>query len=131
MQSHFRDWRFQAPDAIADAALHGMLLVGEPQRVDRIAADLVARLERFTIALSCDGEVRDTGRGSNVLGSPLAAAAHLIAVLAKQPHAKVLQAGEIVTTGTLTGALSIRGGETWSTMIDGIALPGISIAFDA
>lgn len=33
VQSHFRDWRFQAPDAIADVTLQVMLLVGEPQRV--------------------------------------------------------------------------------------------------
>jgi len=58
-------------------------------------------------------------------------AAHLIAVLAKQPQAKALQGGELVTTGTLTGALPIRAGETWSTVLDGIALPGISVAFDA
>jgi len=131
VQSHFRDWKFQAADTIADSALHGTLLVGEPQSVDRIAPDLISRLERFTIALSCDGDVRDTGLGSNVLGSPLAAAAHLIAVLAKQPQAKALEAGELVTTGTLTRALPIRAGETWSTVIDGIALPGISVAFDA
>jgi 2-oxo-3-hexenedioate decarboxylase len=130
VQSHFRDWKFQAADTIADCALHGALLVGEPQSVHRIGPDLVSRLERFTISLSCDGDVRDTGRGSNVLGSPLAAAAHLIAVLAKQPQAKALQAGELVTTGTLTGALPIRAGETWSTVLDGIALPGISITFD-
>lgn len=66
--------------------------------------DLSSRLERFTIALSCNGELRDTGRGSNVLGGPLAAAGHLIALLAKQPQAKALQAGELVTTGTLTAA---------------------------
>src|SRR5204862_1807811 len=72
------------PISIADAALHGTLLVGEPQGVDEIGPDLVSRLERFMISLSCDGDVRDSGRGSNVLGSPLAAAAHLIAVLAKQ-----------------------------------------------
>jgi len=130
VQSHFRGWKFQAADTIADCALHGTLLVGEPQSVDRIGPDLASRLERFTISLSCDGDVRDTGRGSNVLGSPLAAAAHLITVLAKQPQAKALQAGELVTTGTLTGALPIRAGETWSTVLDGIALPGISITFD-
>jgi 2-oxo-3-hexenedioate decarboxylase len=131
VQSHFRDWKFQAADTIADCALHGALLVGEPQSVDRMGPDLASQLERFTISLSCDGDVRDTGRGSNVLGSPLAAAAHLIAVLAGQPQAKALQAGELVTTGTLTGALPVRAGETWSTVLDGIALPGISIAFEA
>jgi 2-oxo-3-hexenedioate decarboxylase len=131
VQSHFRDWKFQAADAIADCALHGTLLVGEPQNVDRIAPDLESRLETFAISLSCNGHVCDTGRGSNVLGSPLAAAAHLIALLARHPQAKTLQAGELVTTGTLTRALPIRAGETWSTVLDGIALPGISVAFDA
>jgi 2-oxo-3-hexenedioate decarboxylase len=131
VQSHFPGWKFRAADTIADSALHGTLLVGEPQNVERLGPDLATRLEQFTVSLSCDGRVRDTGRGSNVLGSPLKAAAHLIAVLAKQPHAKALQGGELVTTGTLTGAFPIRAGETWSTVIDGIVLPGISIALDA
>ncbi|MFN0182053.1 MAG: 2-keto-4-pentenoate hydratase [Gemmatimonadales bacterium] len=130
VQSHVRDWKFQGADAIADSGLHGALLVGEPQRVDRIGPDLLARLVRFTILLSRDGEVRDTGGGSKVLGSPLAAAAHLIAVLATQPEADPLRAGELVTTGTLTGAWPIRPGETWTTTVDGIALPGISVTFE-
>lgn len=131
VQSHFPGWKFQAADTITDCALHGTLLVGEPQSVERLGADLVSRLERFTIALSCEGDVRERGHGANVLGSPLAAAAHLISVLAKQPKAKALEAGELVTTGTLTRALPIRAGETWSTVLDGIALSGISVAFDA
>jgi 2-oxo-3-hexenedioate decarboxylase len=131
VQSHFPGWKFRAADTIADWALHGTLLVGEPQSVARIGSDLATMLERFTISLSCDGHVRDTGSGSNVLGSPLRAAAHLNAVLATQPEAKALQAGELVTTGTLTGALPIRAGETWTTVLDGIPLPGISVAFDA
>ena len=131
VQSHFPGWKFQAADTIADWALHGALLVGEPQSTERLGPDIRSRLERFTVSLSCDGKVRDTGRGSNALGSPLDAVAHLITVLAKQPEAKALQAGELVTTGTLTVALPIRAGETWSTVIDGIALPGMSVEFGA
>src|SRR5262245_33386203 len=131
VQSHFPGWKFQAPDTVADWALHGTLLVGEPQGVERFEPDLVSQLERFIITLSCGGEVRDRGRGSNVLGSPLVAVAHLITLLAKQPHACALQAGELVTTGTLTVALPIRPDETWSTLFDGIQLPGILIAFEA
>lgn len=131
VQSHFPGWKFQAADTIADCALHGTLLVGAPRSVEGLGPDLVSALERFTISLSCDGAVRDTGRGSNVLGSPLVAAAHLIAVLAKQPHAEPLHAGELLTTGTLTAALPIRAGEIWSTALDGIALPGMSVAFEA
>jgi 2-keto-4-pentenoate hydratase len=129
VQSHFPGWKFQAADTIADSSLHGTLLVGEPRDVRRLGPDLASRLERFTITLACDGTVREHGRGSNVLGSPLAAVAHLIALMAKQPRANALQAGELVTTGTLTAALPIHTGETWSTALDGIALPGLSLEF--
>ena len=131
MQTHFPGWKFQAADTIADSALHGTLLVGAPQPTDRLGADPVAALERFSLTLSCNGAVRDTGTGRNVLGSPLAALAHLIAVLARQPQYRTLQAGEIVTTGTITSALPVRAGETWSTELAGIALPGLAVAFVA
>jgi hypothetical protein len=35
----------------------------------------------------------------------------------------------MVTTGTITTALSIRTGETWRTELEGIALPGLSVEF--
>ena len=40
-----------------------------------------------------------------------------------------LSAGEIVTTGTLTRALAVGPGETWSTELSGISLPGARIRF--
>ena len=88
------------------------------------------RLERFTIALACDGTVRDRGRGANALGSPLAAVLHLTSVLAAQ-RAPAIQAGELITTGTLTQAPLIRAGEIWSTVLDGIDLPGLTVTFEA
>jgi 2-oxo-3-hexenedioate decarboxylase len=87
VQSHFPGWEFQAADTIADGGLHGTLLVGEPQEVNRLGTALISDLERFVITLSCNGEVCGQGRGSNVLGSPLMAIAHLIKVIQKQPNA--------------------------------------------
>jgi 2-oxo-3-hexenedioate decarboxylase len=130
VQCHFPDWKFQLPDTIADSSLHGTLLIGEPRGVDRLGAGLAARLEQFTVALACDGTVRDRGRGANALGSPLAAVLHLTSVLAAQ-RAPAVQAGELVTTGTLTGAPLIRAGETWSTVLDDIDLPGLRVTFEA
>ena len=129
VQSHFPEWRFQAPDTVADSALHGALLLGEPQLIDRLRPDVTAALESFSIALSCDGTVLERGRGSNVLGSPLTAIAHLIAILSKQAQAMPLQAGELVTTGTLTTAHPVLPGQVWSTTLDGIALPGVTVEF--
>jgi 2-oxo-3-hexenedioate decarboxylase len=81
------------------------------------------------IALSRDGEVQDRGTAANVLDGPLSAIRHLVDVLAADPESPRLQAGEIVTTGTLTRALPIRPGETWSTAIEGVELPGVSVTF--
>jgi 2-keto-4-pentenoate hydratase len=131
VQAHFHGWKFRAPDVIADCALHGRLFVGEARPLSRLGANVAAALEDFTIALSCDGVVRERGLGSNVLGSPLKAVAHLAAVLARQPQAAPLQAGELVTTGTLTAALPIDAGQTWTTSLQGIDLPGLSLTLDA
>jgi 2-keto-4-pentenoate hydratase len=76
------------------------------------------------------GRVLETlGIGSNVLGSPLAAIAHLIVVLEKQSNYMPLQANEMLTTGTITTALPIQAGENWQTELEGIALPGLSVEF--
>ena len=130
VQSHFPGWKFQAADTIADWGLHAMLIVGEPLGVGQLGTHMAADIEKCTIALACDGDVREQGRGSNALGSPLKAVGHLISVISKQPQASPLQSGEIVTTGTLTAALSIRPGQTWNTVFKGIALSGISVTFE-
>jgi 2-oxo-3-hexenedioate decarboxylase len=67
------------------------------------------------------------GGGANVLDSPLLAFAHMADLLERQPGFAPVQAGEIVTTGTLTAALTVKAGETWSTALDGIELPGLEI----
>ena len=130
VQCHFPGWKFQAADTIADWALHATLLVGESRYVNQLGPGVISDLERFGINLSCDGSERERGLGSNVLGSPLRAVAHLISVISEQPHALPLQAGELVTTGTLTAAVPIHAGQNWATKLDGIALPGISVSFE-
>jgi len=65
----------------------------------------------------------------NVLGSPLLSLGHLVALLARQPGAVPLAAGEIVTTGVLTDAHPVSPGETWSTEIAGLPLRGLHVTF--
>ena len=131
VQSHFLGWKFQAADTVADNSLHAALLVGAPQAIEQIGPDPIAALAAFSLELSCDGTLRDRGVGANVLGNPLAAIAHLTAVLAQQPACTPLQAGELVTTGTITAAHPIHAGERWQTALQGIALPGLAVTFDA
>jgi 2-oxo-3-hexenedioate decarboxylase len=129
VQTHFVDWKFRLADTIADFGLHGALVVGPPCEVDRLDG-LVDRLRTFTIALAKDGAVAAHGTGANVLDGPLPAALHLMRVLREQNIFESVRAGEIVTTGTLTPALPIRRGETWSTRLSGVELPGLTLRFD-
>ncbi|WP_238914262.1 2-keto-4-pentenoate hydratase [Achromobacter insolitus] len=130
VQSHYPAWQFQAADTVADNALHGALFVGPLMEATDLGPGLIEQLADFRIDLSCNGIHRETGYGSNVLGSPLAALAHLLAVLAERPADEAIQAGELVTTGTLTQAHPVHAGETWSTALEGIGLPGLRIVFD-
>jgi 2-oxo-3-hexenedioate decarboxylase len=124
VQCHFPDWKFSAADTIADFGLHGALVVGPKRSVDGWA-DVVRKLRTFTITLAKNGRVEAQGGGSNVLDSPLLVAAHLLNLLKHQQGFEPVQAGETVTTGTLTPALPIRSGETWTTELSGIELPGL------
>ncbi|MGH8264510.1 MAG: 2-keto-4-pentenoate hydratase [Steroidobacteraceae bacterium] len=124
----FPGWKFQAPDTVAACALHAALLVGQRRSVTDLGSDVAGRLERFTLDLKRNRELHDRGGGTKVLGSPLSALAHLIAVLAAQPRALPLSAGELITTGTLTGAPLVHAGERWASTIDGIDLPGFALS---
>lgn len=129
VQTHFPGWRFQAPDTVADMSLHGTLLVGLPQPASRLGKDAAAALESFSLTLSCGERPVETARGANVLGNPLSAIVHLLAVLARQPRYAPLAAGEMVTTGTVTTAQSVKAGEIWRSQVRGIALPGLTVEF--
>src|SRR4051794_35550683 len=129
VQTHFLDWKFRLADTIADFGLHGALIVGPPHPVGRFE-DLACRLRTFTITLAKDGSIAAHGAGSNVLDGPLPAALFLVRVLGDQQLFDSIRPGEIVTTGTLTPALPIRAGETWTTSLSGIDLPGVTVHFD-
>ena len=126
VQCPFPDWKFEAVDTIAACALHGALVVGPPVAVTDIE-DCAAKLRSFTVTLSNDGERQVTGGGANVLDSPLLAFAHLAEVLDRQRLSTPVQAGELITTGTLTVPLPATPGDVSSVTLDGINLPGLSL----
>ena len=68
-------------------------------------------------------------RATDVLGGPLSALRHLIDILARDQVNPPLAAGEIITTGTLTRALPVSAGETWTTKLTGVAFDGICVRF--
>ena len=59
----------------------------------------------------------------------MSALRYLINMPARDQVNPPLSAGEIVTTGTLTRAFPVSGGETWTTELNGDGLDGISVRF--
>ncbi len=86
-------------------------------------------LASFEIDLKRDGVVVDHGRATDVLDGPVSALRHLADLLARDRSNPPLAAGEIVTTGTLTRALPVSPGETWTTDLVGVGLAGIGVRF--
>jgi 2-keto-4-pentenoate hydratase len=128
VQCHHPKWKVTIADCTADNGLHGRLVVGTPVAVEKISG-LAAALPFLKVALRKDGELIDQGIGANVLGSPLLALGFLIELLKKQADAPPLEAGEIVSTGTLTDAHAVAPGQRWSTDFHGFAVRGLEIAF--
>jgi len=129
VQSIFPGWQFSAPDTVAAFGLHGALLIGPRHSIATHAEDWSRTLSTFEIDLKREGTVVDHGRATNVMGGPLSALRHLIDLLARDQVNPPLAAGETVTTGTLTRALPISTGETWTTELTGVALDGICVSF--
>jgi len=128
VQSHYPGWKFTAADCTASWGLHGHLVVGPRLSLaDADRAALAERLATFEVTLRHGDGVIDRGVGANVLGSPALALAHLARVLAAQPEAPMLAAGEIVTTGTVTDAWPIAAGQTWSSDYGRLGIAGLRV----
>lgn len=135
VQSVFPGWKFSAADTVAAYGLHGALLLGPRHSVhtDKRRAyrpPWKTALCRFSVQIGRDYGLQTMGRGTNVLGSPLKALGHLIDLLAKDPHNPPLMAGEMITTGTLTPALSVESGDTWFSRLHDMHLTNMRIHFE-
>ena len=128
VQCHHPEWKMTLADCAADNALHGRLIVGTPVEVQRIAG-LAAALPFLKVTLRKGDAVIDQGTGANVLDSPLLSLAFLVDILAQQQESPPLQAGEIISTGTLTDAHPVQAGETWNTDLHGFAVRGLTVNF--
>jgi 2-oxo-3-hexenedioate decarboxylase len=110
-------------DAIADAGLHALLVVGD--RVELAATDAKA-LGQVEVELRRGSVAVARGRGSDALGGPVEAVTWLLRV----PGVDGLRPGVIVTTGTLTAAFAIASGESWQLTTTGpVALGRVQVRF--
>ena len=130
VQSIFPGWTFAPADTVVVNGLHGALLIGPRHEIGAKAAEWLRTLTSFEIELFCNGKLMDKGHALNVLEGPLSTIRYLMDLLKRDPDNPPLAAGEIVSTGTLTRALSVRPGETWATKLTGIALKDASLRFE-
>jgi 2-oxo-3-hexenedioate decarboxylase len=128
VQCYHPGWKVTLADCTVANGLHGRLVHGTPIPVAELPG-LAAALPAVEVTLSKGGSVVDRGTGVNVLGSPLLALAHFVGVLARQPSAPALSAGEIISTGVLTDAHAVTAGETWTTSLRGLPLAGLTVTF--
>ena len=129
VQCHHPEWKMTLADCTADNALHGRLIVGSPLDVHKIP-DLAIKLRKLKVKLFKEKTLVDEGVGANVLDSPLLSLAFLVEILAGQKDSPPLEAGEIVSAGTLTDAHPVKAGERWSTVFEGLPLQGLCLNFE-
>jgi 2-oxo-3-hexenedioate decarboxylase len=130
VQSIFPNWTFTAADSVAAYGLHGAFLLGAKHAIDDTPGVWAHALSSFTVELASDDGVNRRGHATNVLGGPLEALRFLVRQLAASPAGAPLRPGELVTTGTLTDAMPVVAGQTWSTRLSGVPLEGLRVRFE-
>jgi 2-oxo-3-hexenedioate decarboxylase len=132
VHSIFKNWQFTPADTIAAFGLHGALLCGPFVEILKVEKSIwLEELSNFNITLSCNGKEVDKGHASNILEvGPLEALRHILLDSRNLGRQVILNPGDLVSTGTLTGAFSIKDDEVWSTELHGIRLRGIEVKFN-
>jgi 2-oxo-3-hexenedioate decarboxylase len=129
VQSIYPGWKFAAADTAASNAMHGALLAGPRHPVAPRKHEWLRELSDFKVELLCNGVVMDRGEAANVLDGPLKVLAYMTGTLASDKYNPPLAAGEIISTGTVTRALDVKAGQTWTARVSGIALPDATLRF--
>ena len=127
VDSVYPNWDFALEDTIISGGLHGQLIVGQkydpPENLEEI-------LNSIRVELFRNDEISEEGLGSNVLDGPISALKYLQKGIENHNGEPELQAGDVVTTGTLTDAKPILAGEEWSAVFTGFTTMHLSIKCD-
>ena len=124
VQTIYPDWKMDIIDSVAAQALHVNLVVGE---MVPATPEVLEGLTDIPVDLMRGDEVVETGVGANALDGPLDVLAHLVDML--DPD-QAVQAGELVSTGTLTDAWRIEPGEEWTGRYGGVMGKSLTVRFE-
>ncbi len=132
--SPFRDWEFDAEDAVAAFGLHRQLIVGEPRMLSRqgrhMLPDVLAAGSLSLSKMVADNsQLCAAGFGQDLGGSPLHALLWLHRQVQQQSGFTPLQAGEIIATGSWTNPQPVKRGDVWSTAFGQLNIPGLAVSF--
>lgn len=125
IDSVYPEWKFTPIDFVASYGLHAALIIGSPLAVDASnAASVAEQLAAFTVTLQKNGEAAAQGSGRNSLKSPALCLAELASAMRKA--GRPLQAGDLVSSGTLTDAQFLAPGDRFTGSVEGIDLPPLT-----
>ncbi len=105
---------------LADGSASGRYVFGTPIKAWK------SGLAGMGVTLQVDGVVRGHGRGQDVMGDPLVPLLWLLEQ--RRLRSDGLRAGETISTGSMTGMLPVRAGQTVKAVFGDEA--EVSIAFD-
>jgi 2-keto-4-pentenoate hydratase len=111
VDSRVRDWSISIVDTIADNGSSALFVLGE-QRIPVQEIDVVSA----TMTMTEDGRTVSTGRGSDCLGSPLAALEWLARTA--RDNGNPLRTGHVVLSGALGPMVPVRPGSTYRAAVD-------------
>jgi 2-oxo-3-hexenedioate decarboxylase len=126
----FPDWKFQPVDFVASKGLHAALVVGAPLRVTSANRAAIAEaLPSFTVRLEKDGAPVAEGSGRNSLRSPALCLGELASAIARGAGGarEPLQAGDLISSGTLTESQPLAANEVWTVHVDGLDLRALRL----
>ncbi len=87
---------------------------------------LVDDMANFTVRLLRNNELVEEGEARNALKSPLLCAGELAAAMARR-GGDILQAGDIIGTGTLTTSMPMTAGDTWIASLSGLSPSALTL----
>ena len=121
VDSRIQDWKIGIVDTVADNASCGVFTLGAA-RVDPRGLDLPS----LRVVVRKNGQPLSEGVGAAVQGSPLTAVAWLANTLGR--YGVVLEAGDIILSGSLVPLEPVRAGDVFEMELDGAG--GCAIRFE-